>query len=279
MFGTNCKITKERVWEIDALRGMLILLVMAGHLYWTVTAFCINGYYNIDSYAWVNATDPLHFWYDWGADGIIYKAFLSDTIFVIWGEECIVNTFFILSGVACVFSRDNFKRALKVLAAGLFMTVFTFVLWQLTGDPSRFIRFGVLMCYASCQLIYIYFFEKRSNKTLLIAVVPIFVIGYFLRYHGLTIHSPLLYPFGVGEFGDQSSDWWPIFPMLGWLLLGVVIGRKFYGEKKTLWPNDIAMRITRPLQFLGRHSGVIYIGHILIYTAVFCGIGFLFGLL
>lgn len=274
------RLTKEnqRVWEIDALRGFLILSVLVNHLIITVDAFCIYGYYNINAADWARFTDPLGAWFKTAADGTVSWTAWSGILRKFCTNPA-VDTFFLLSGISCVFSRNNFKRALKVLAAGAFVTVFTFVLWQLTGDPSRFIRFGVLMCYASCQLIYIYFFEKRSNKTLLIAIIPIFAIGYFLRYHGLSIHSPLLYPFGVGEYGDLSSDWWPIFPMLGWLLLGAVIGRKFYSEKKTLWPNDIARRITRPLQFLGRHSGVIYLGHILIYTAVFCGIGFLFGLL
>ena len=64
----------DRVWEIDALRGFLILLVLCNHLNVAVEAFCINGVYsNFDSYAWANATDPLHFWFDWDADGVIYK--------------------------------------------------------------------------------------------------------------------------------------------------------------------------------------------------------------
>lgn len=272
-------MTKDRIWEIDAMRGLLILLVLAGHLYSTVTAFCINGYYHIDSYAWVNATDPLHFWYDWGADGVIRTAFLPDAIYQLWARS-IVDTFFVLSGISCVLSRNNLKRALKVLAAGLFVAAFTFGLWMWTKDPSRFIRFGVLMCYACCQLIFVYFFEKRSNKTLLIAAIPAFIIGYFLRYYGVAAAKfPIFYIFGVPQLGDQASDWCPLFPVLGWFLLGVVIGRKFYSEKKTLLSSKKAGILTRPLQFLGRHSGVIYVSHIVLYTAVFCGVGYLFRLL
>lgn len=267
----------RRVWEIDALRGFLILSVLIDHLTLTVDAFCIDGYYNIDAAEWARITDPLGVWFTTGADGAVCWTQWVTTLRSVCTYPA-VDTFFILSGISCVFSRNNFKRALKVLAAGFFIAAFTFILWQATGDATRFIRFGVLMCYASCQLIYTYFFEKRSNKTLLIAAIPVFIIGYFLRYHGLAIHSPLLYPFGVGEYGDLSSDWWPIFPMLGWFLLGAVIGRKFYDDKKTLLPSKAADTLTRPLQFLGRHSGVIYVGHILLYTAAFCGIGYLLGL-
>lgn len=269
----------QRVWEIDAFRGFLILAVLVNHLIWTVDAFCINGYYNIDSSVWASVTDPLGIWYEYNADGVLslaswFTTFRSST------TNLFVNAFFIVSGISCVFSRNNLKRALKVLAGGLFITAFTFGLWKWTGDPTRFIRFGVLMCYAVCQLIFVYFLEKRSNETLFFVATPVLAIGYYLRYHGVAATTlPIFYIFGVPQIGDQSSDWWPILPMLGWFLLGVVIGRKYYSEKKTLLPNRTADRLTRPLQFLGRHSGVIYIGHILLYTAVFCGIGYIFGLL
>lgn len=269
----------SRVWEIDAMRGLLLLCLLAWHLYFTVEAFCIDGYYQIDSYKWVNTTDPLHFWFDWGEDGVIYRAFLNQS-WINFFMRSGVDTFFILSGISCAFSRNNLKRALKVLAAGVFIMAFTFILWQLTGDPTRFIRFGPLMCYAACQLIYIYLLEKRSNEALFCVATPVLAAGYYLRYHGVPAMSlPIFYIFGVPQAGDMSSDFWPIFPMLGWFLLGVVIGRKYYSEKKTLLPYKTADRLTRPLQFLGRHSGVIYIGHILLYTALFCGIGYLFGLL
>lgn len=271
--------TQDRVWEIDALRGLLIVCLLWAHLYITVDAFCIDGYYHIDSYKWVNSTDPLHFWFNWGDDGVIYQSFLTPELVRLWMMSG-VDAFFVVSGIACAFSRNNLKRALKVLAAGLFVAVFTKGLALWTDDPTRFIRFGALMCYACCQLIFVYLLEKRSNEALFCVAAPVLAVGYYLRYHGVSaMRFPIFYIFGVPQVGDMSSDFWPILPMLGWFLLGVVIGRKYYAEKKTLLPNEIARRITRPLQFLGRHSGVIYVGHIVLYTAVFCGIGYLFGLL
>ena len=272
------KENKTRVWEVDALRGIMILCVLATHLYYCVDAFCINGYYNIDSYQWVEATDPLHFWFDWGEDGVIYRAFLNPTLISLWVRAG-VDGFFVISGIACMFSRDHIKRGVKTLAGGLFIAAFTFGLWKWTGDPTRFIRWGVLMCYASCQLIYAFFLENKSNKTLLLIAAPVFIIGYFLHFHHVESSFALLYPFGIYETGGVGSDYWPILPMLGWFLLGVVLGRKYYPEKKTLLPYALLDRLTKPLQWFGRHSGVIYVGHIVIYTVLFCGIGYLFKLL
>ena len=272
------KIT-ERIWELDALRGFLILAVLIDHLVCTVQAFCINGYYNIDSYRYVCISDPLRCWFYWGDDGIIHLR--EWTAFLI--DHCTfpsVNTFFIISGVCCLLSKNNLRRSLITFAAGLFVAIFTKGLAIWTGDPTRFIRFGVLLCYAFCQFAYVFFFEKIDSKWLLLCIVPIFIIGYYLRYVGVApMRLPIFYIFGVPQIGDQSSDFWPVFPMLGWFLLGVVLGRKVYSERRTLVPNKWAEKLTRPLQWMGRRSGIIYVSHIVIYTALFCGIGYLFHLL
>lgn len=273
------RIQKDRVWEIDAWRGFLILAVLVNHLNITVVTFCINGYYHIDPHVWASVTDPLHVWYQWNADGTIESAqwvlFLRK-----WFTFPAVDSFFVISGISCIFSRNNLKRALQVLGAGLFIALFTKGLAIWTGDSTRFIRWGVLMCYAFCQLAYVFFFEKRSNKFLLISIIPIFAIGYYLRYVGVEpTELPIFYIFGVPQIGDKSTDFWPVFPMLGWFLLGVVLGRKYYPEKKTLIPSPKANKLTKPLQWFGRWSGVIYVSHIVVYTVVFCGIGYIFHLL
>ncbi|MDO5853733.1 MAG: heparan-alpha-glucosaminide N-acetyltransferase [Thermoplasmata archaeon] len=268
---------RQRVWEIDALRGVLIFCVLCTHLYYTVDAFCIDGYYNIDSYAYVDATDPLHFWFDWGADGVIYKAFMTQRL----RSLCVragVDVFFVVSGISCLFSRNNLRRGLKMLAGAFLISAFTKLLAIWTGDPTQFIRFGVLHCYAYCHLIYYFLLEKRSDKTLLAVAAPVLAVGYYLRYHSVFSDFALLYPFGVHENGAAGRDYWPIFPMLGWMLLGVVLGRRLYGERRSRFPGSPGARWTRPLQALGRCSGVIYVVHIVAYTAFFCGIGWLFQL-
>ena len=270
---------KQRVWEIDALRGFLILSVLINHLNMTVNAFCIYGYYNIDSAMFARISDPLGVWYTYDAEGILRSA---DWV-VNLRESCTylaVDTFFIISGIACSFSRNNLNRALRMLGVGAFVAGFTKLLAIWTGDPTRFIRFGVLPCYAFCQLIYSYIFENKSSRSLLVASVPVFVLGYYFRYYNVEpTRLPLLYIFGVPQLGNVSSDWWPIFPMLGWFLLGVTLGRRFYAEKKSRIPYSWASCLTAPLRWLGRRSGIIYVSHIVVYPAVFSGIGYLFGLL
>lgn len=267
----------KRVWEIDAIRGLLILCVLATHLYYTVDAFCIDGYYRIDSYSYVNTTDPLHFWFDWGEDGIIYRAFLPDNVRVTW-VKLGVDGFFVISGISCIFSRNNFRNGLRLLCGAAFVSLFTKLLVLYTGDEAQFIRFGVLHCYAICHLIHYFLLENRSDRTLLIVAIISLLVGYYLRYDPIHSNSALLVPFGIMEYGVIHRDYWPVFPMLGWFLIGVVLGKRFYPEKKTLFPGQADQKWHRPLCFLGRYSGLIYCGHIVVYTLVFCGIGHIFNL-
>ena len=270
---------RRRVWEIDALRGLLILAVLINHLVLTVNAFCINGHYKIDSEEFASSSDPLGVWYTHDEDGTLRSA---DWVLKLreYCNDLAVDTFFVVSGISCLFSRNGKRNIIRLFIASAFVAAFTFGLSKWTGDPTRFIRFGVLPCYAFCHLIYEFLLKKRSNETLFIVSALSFAVGYYIKYHGVpAMRFPIFYIFGVPQVGDQSSDFWPIFPMLGWFLLGVVIGRKYYSEKKTLIPRKLPDKLTKPLQFLGRYSGIIYISHIVIYTAVFCGIGYIFKLL
>jgi Protein of unknown function (DUF1624). len=57
----------------------------------------------------------------------------------------------------------------------------------------------------------------------------------------------------------QSADFLPLLPSLGYFLLGAVIGRIHYKEKKTLFP-DVNIEKFRFVTFCGRHTLWIYIG-------------------
>lgn len=275
---TPIENNRQRVWEVDALRGFLILAVLADHLYIIVDAFCINGIYKINTASWAAISDPLGVWYSHTADGEVCFALWSRMVQQICTYPA-VSTFFIISGISCIFSRNNLRRGIMTLIAAYIISAFTKLLAIWSGDPYQFIRFGVLHCYGYCQIIYYFLFEKRKNIVLWIGAAIALIVGYYLRYQSVIVDTSLLYPFGFMENGVPARDYWPIFPMLGWMLLGVLLGRKFYLKKTSLFPTSFANKLTRPLQFLGRHSGKIYFAHIFIYPAVFYGIGWIFDLL
>lgn len=267
----------KRIWEIDAFRGLLILCLLGYHLYQTVTAFCINGYYDIDSITYINRTDPLHFWYTISSTGEIQPGYFPYFAMKYLQPLC-VNTFFVLSGISYRFSRNNLKGCVRLMCGAAFVSLFTFLIVLFTSNKGQFIRFGALHCYALCHFIHYLALENRSNRFLIITAFIIFALGYYLKLNPVQTKFALLVPFGFYEYGSIHRDYWPVFPMLGWFLLGVVIGRKYYSKKRTLFPKQNSYKWHRFFCFLGQYSGLIYCGHMVIYTVVFCGIGFIFNL-
>jgi uncharacterized membrane protein len=59
------------------------------------------------------------------------------------------------------------------------------------------------------------------------------------------------------------ADYMPLFPWLGVFLIGCVIGRTCYKDKKTLFAGKgkVMTAVARPVEFIGRHSLIIYLVH------------------
>lgn len=274
---TTFRSVEDRVWEIDAVRGLLIAGVLLFHLYFTIDAFFVKGCYTkIDAHAFVKSVDPLGFLWKEIGGGDIERAFLGRYFNTV--NLGGVSAFFVISGISSKFSRSCLHSGIRLLWGALFVSGFTKLLVFYTGDSSQFIRFGVLHCYACCHLIYYFFLEEREDKTLLWAAGLSLLIGYYLRWFPVSSDFALLVPFGVWENGVPMRDYWPVFPMFGWFLLGAVLGKRWYGEKVSRWPKSRVKRMTGIFQYLGRHSGIIYCGHMVVYTVLFGGAGYIFDL-
>ena len=268
---------KERVWEIDAIRGALIFFVVVHHFYFVLSEACINTpFSNFDPHAFVARIDPLGFLFRIDGEGYIQHSYYK----VIYDHTYSlgVDVFFIISGISCIFSRDNLKSGLRLLGGAAFISAFTMLLSVLTEDETQFIRFGALHCYAVCHLIWYFFLEEKSNKVVLFVAGVSLMIGYYLRSNPVYLDTFLLVPFGFHENGVTMRDYWPVFPMLGWFLIGVVMGKVLYSERVTRFPKQANRKWYRPLCFLGRYSGLIYCGHIVVYALAFIVIGHIFNL-
>ena len=77
---------------------------------------------------------------------------------------------------------------------------------------------------------------------------------------------PWLTVLGFAPYGFASSDYFPLFPNLGYFLLGAVLGRALYAERKSLLPGGNPP--AKALQWMGRRSLLIYLLHQPILAAV-----------
>src|SRR3989344_8076839 len=229
-----------RFWEIDTLRGVAIILMV-------ISNFATDlAYFNI-------ANLSSGFWW--------LFARLTAAIFLF------------LVGVSLAISYgkrgDDFKhylkRGAKIFSWGLAVTAAT---WFFLKEDL--ILFGVLHLIG-ISIILAYPFLKRRYNSLIYGVSAI-LVGLYLP--NIIVATKWLLPLGLTPVNYNYIDYFPIFPWIGVILIGLFFWRVLYhNHKRKISIPDYSSR-TKLLQFLGRNSLLIY----LIHQPILIGILTLLGL-
>lgn len=227
---------RERIWEIDALRGLLILCVIVSHALFYLA-------------------------------NVLHSFRLPPLIRFVMQYGGLL--FVILSGLSSTLGRRSFRRGLIVFVGGMLLTVGSIIAAQFGWlSEDMIIRFGVLhllgFCMMLCPLL-----KKLPDTVLLILGLALLALGYWLDAKGAVTDSRLLFPLGLRYPGFSSGDYFPIAPHLGWFCLGIVLGRRLYAEKKTRLPNvNAETPVLRFLRWCGQNSLYIFVLHLPILGAV-----------
>lgn len=194
----------NRIWEIDFLRGLAIILMIIYHL-----SFDLSEMYDYS----IN--------YERGIIYIIGK--LSSTLFII------------LAGISSTLSRNNTKRSFRVLLFALLITVVTYFY-----DPEEFIGFGILHLLGFSMLISPFFINQKK-VSLIILSIGIITLGMYFK--NISAPNNYFFFLGLISPSYQALDYFPIFPYLGIFLLGTYLGKSFYAQKLSLFKNDYSLKI------------------------------------
>lgn len=227
---------RERIWEIDALRGFLILCVIASH----------TLFYSAN----------------------ILRAFtLPPLVRAVMQYGGLL--FVVLSGLSATLGSHSLRRGLLVFGGGMVLTLGSLAavaLGWLTEDMV--IRFGVLHLLGLAMIVYP-LLKKLPTPVLLALGLALTALGYWLEFSDVTVQARYLFPLGLRYPGFSSGDYFPLAPHLGWFCLGVVLGRGLYREKKTRLPQvNPETPILRFLRWCGRNSLYIFILHLPLVGAV-----------
>ena len=233
---------KTRIWELDALRGLALLGMIGIHLIYDLVD--LFGILPWELPAWY-----LLFKNNYGA------------------------VFLLISGISVTLGSHPVRRGLQVFLCGFLCTAATVGMY-LAGAAGRdiVIYFGVLHCLGVCMMLWP-LFRRGSNAALAIAAALMITLGLWLRTRGFSF--PWLTILGFCPYGFASSDFFPLFPNLGYFLLGAILGRRVYTGKRSLFPRE-----DPPLPFLrwcGRKSLPIYLLHQPILAAAVAGYALLTG--
>ena len=227
--------TKARVWQIDASRGIAIILMTVFHALVDIRDFF--------GFADIRYFEPPY----------LYIGRSSAILFIF------------ISGISCRFSKNNVRRGLIVLLCGMAVTLATYV-----AVRDLYIRFGILHFLGSAMIITgaleRVFTGERKNKTLrrimyLAAPLSLLAGRFFAQ---IRTSLPFLFVFGITASGFASYDFYPLFPWLGVYFAGYAAGYPIFKNRERLAamkPGRAASLIFKPICALGRASLVYYMLH------------------
>lgn len=232
----------KRIWEIDFLRGLSIILVVCYHL-----LYDLNAYVGVKRFL------------GWSTD-------LSTTAWTV-AQHFFAGLFIVLSGTSSTLTRSNTRRGLRLLVVAMAVTAVTYVF-----DPSSAIWFGILHLLAVSILIFGAAFGRAEAVTC--AVWGVFVLGSGAALHYITkvitIRFDWLLPFGIHSPDFSSFDYFPLIPWFGVFLIGAALGRSVYAPRRSLLPWRLPQTFVNAA---GRHSLLIYIIHQPLILAVLYVLG------
>jgi len=250
---------RKRIWEVDFLRGFMILFVVWDHFMWDVYFGSTNPY-QTGLFQWLEKV-ARSYYSTYGLRSLTHDTFVSMFVFT--------------SGVSCAFSNSNGKRAIKMICFAMLLSAVTFAASSILGADVT-VNFNVIHVIAMSVLIWAGLewltskFKKDWQHNLygwlmFAIIITVLIVGYqakvkpwtdenriwfFLAEHSHTVP-------GFSEF--WGGDYLAFFPDFAWFLVGGFLGKYLYKQKTTLFPKFNAKWVS-PITFCGRYSIWVYFG-------------------
>lgn len=229
----------NRYYFLDRLRGITIISMILYHGLWDLVHIS-------------------HMDIKWLHNGVGY----------IW-QQSICYTFILLSGFCWSLGKHKWKRGLSILICGGVITLATGIFY-----PEGIILFGILTFLGASVLILIGF-EPFLNKIPSVAGIGSSLMLFFitrnvnrgyLGFEGITLMKlpRQLYCnyisafFGFPESTFFSTDY---FSMVPWIFLYIAGYYMYQLFKQKGWHCYLVKRKCRWLEWIGRHSLLIYMIH------------------
>ena len=279
----------KRIWEIDFLRGVLIIGMVFDHFMFFLGMFA--GLYpegslpqwliNVSSFAnayWLNNVK------------IVIRFFG-------------VALFFLLTGISSKFSKSNLKRSVICMGFGVLLAL-GFMAYSLISGNNHYALFGIITCLGFSMFAYwgvktLYTKIKKTEDnwkwwslgigcalaltgfivnlcistnlqfgTILLSMFGHYNPGRFDSLEPLTFGKALLTIIGFYKWGN---DWMGILPFVGFTFIGGFLGEHLYSIRRSIFFrkdetrniefNRKAIKNTWLINWLGAKTFIIYIIH------------------
>lgn len=237
----------RRRWEVDAVRGIFVALMILYHAGWDLEHFGIYTGPPLEK-GWMLAI-----------------------------RQVVGGLFIGLVGVGFVLTEqrepDPEVRRRRWLTRGLKLWLWGLVISAITATliPGKMVIFGILHLIGTAYLLAPLLL--RLGRVTAWAGLLLLVLRLPLRTYRPSWRW--LLPLGVEPLGHITVDYFPLVPWLGTILLGIAVGRSLYpapGVTRLRLPAE-PPRSLRPFIWAGRRALLLY----LIHQPILFGILALFG--
>lgn len=166
---------QKRIFELDMIRGICVILMVIEHFLFLMTCRSDWGPIVFSNYTTFNSSF-MNWFYQ------IAMTLSYSNLFYI-GHYIVVTIFLLIVGISTSFSRSNFKRALKVFICAIIITLGTVIITIITKEDVLII-FGILHMISFSILLYA-IVAKISDNRLLILLIGIILIawGFLIEWY------------------------------------------------------------------------------------------------
>ncbi len=228
---------QQRFWEIDATRGIAVVLMILFNWVFALQYLAITSL----DWGWL-------FWWLFPraiAAMFILVAGLSFTI-----SYCRMATS--KKETKAEVYKKYLLRGGKIFSLGILATAATWIFF-----PQATIFFGILH-FLGAAIMLAPFLGKAGKLIPLLAAIFI-AAGIFLQTFAVSF--PWLLWLGVVPENFYTFDYFPLLPWLGVFMTGMFLGNKLYNGGKRAFKIRDANILTESFSFLGRHSLLSYVLH------------------
>ncbi len=230
----------KRIWELDFLRGIAIILMVIDHLMYDVAYIFSDAWIKSSSKsAGVLARFAMNWWGKLNTYPFDVSA-IRDSV-----QGVVLWLFFGLCGTSVYFSKNNPSRVIKIMVFAAIITIATTSLNKVgVLGASDVIIFGVLHMLAVSSLIvsiiYTVCMQSRKYGELLFPVICIALSLLIFKLDDVLFNMDILPDenllFLHVKFAGKHymGDYFPLLPNLGIVLAGAAIGPLLYRKKKVI---------------------------------------------
>ncbi len=242
---------KPRVWELDLLRGIILLIVTLDHVCNFIYAFKV-----------------LPFETEFGLKIMEYAGAYCNFVFRHAIQPYGLFLLCFLSGINRSLSHSTLLKMVRFcLFSGLFMGGYAFAKVLFPDLIATYLIFNIIPVLTICFVVWwVLDLVKCPDwvRCTLGFIVTLIGLTFYYKYYAMgnsVVENDFLSLLVYNSHGVSLSpdNFEPLLPHLGFFLLGGVLGKYLYKNKKTLTKHTYPPKILRPILIVGKHSLAVYL--------------------